>query len=189
MGGRVDHEYSYLFKMVLIGDSGVGKSNILSRFTRNHFSLDSKSTIGVEFATKSLQMEGKTIKAQIWDTAGQERYRAITSAYYRGAVGALLVYDITKKQSFDNVNRAVSEDQGKALAEKEGLFFLETSAMEAVNVVEAFQTIITEVYGIVNKKALAAKEAAAAAVPLPSQGKTISIDSTAGNSKRACCNT
>ncbi|KQK06841.1 ras-related protein RGP2 [Brachypodium distachyon] len=217
MGGRVDHEYSYLFKMVLIGDSGVGKSNILSRFTRNHFSLDSKSTIGVEFATKSLQMEGKTIKAQIWDTAGQERYRAITSAYYRGAVGALLVYDITKRQSFENVNRwlrelrdhadssivimmvgnksdlthlrSVSEDQGKALAEKEGLFFLETSAMEAVNVEEAFQTIIAEVYGIVNKKALAAKEAAAAAAPLPSQGKAISIDSTAGNSKRACCST
>ncbi|CAL4892770.1 unnamed protein product [Urochloa decumbens] len=217
MGGRVDHEYSYLFKMVLIGDSGVGKSNILSRFTRNHFSLDSKSTIGVEFATKSLQMEGKTIKAQIWDTAGQERYRAITSAYYRGAVGALLVYDITKRQSFDNVHRwlrelrdhadssivimmvgnksdlthlrAVSEDEGKALAEKEGLFFLETSAMEAVNVEEAFQTIISEVYGIVNRKALAAKEAAAAAAPLPSQGKTINIDSTAGNTKRACCST
>ena len=85
-----DAEYDYLFKVVLIGDSGVGKSNLLSRFTRNEFSLDSKSTIGVEFATKSIQAEGKTIKAQIWDTAGQERYRAITSAYYRGAVGACL---------------------------------------------------------------------------------------------------
>lgn len=82
--------------MVLIGDSGVGKSNLLSRFTRNEFMLESKSTIGVEFATRSIQVDGKTIKAQIWDTAGQERYRAITSAYYRGAVGALLVYDITK---------------------------------------------------------------------------------------------
>lgn len=120
--------YDYLFKVVLIGDSGVGKSNLLSRFTRNEFCLESKSTIGVEFATRSiqvrdspfehrwhgdsnfrctksssscdlityLQVDGKTIKAQIWDTAGQERYRAITSAYYRGAVGALLVYDITK---------------------------------------------------------------------------------------------
>ena len=77
--------------MVLIGDSGVGKSNLLSRFTRNEFNLDSKSTIGVEFATRSIQVDAKTIKAQIWDTAGQERYRAITSAYYRGAVGALLV--------------------------------------------------------------------------------------------------
>ena len=67
--------------VVLIGDSGVGKSNLLSRFTRNEFSLESKSTIGVEFATRSIQVEGKTIKAQIWDTAGQERYRAITSAW------------------------------------------------------------------------------------------------------------
>ena len=83
-----------LFLVVLIGDSGVGKSNLLSRFTRNEFNLESKSTIGVEFATRSIQVDGKTIKAQIWDTAGQERYRAITSAYYRGAVGALLVYDI-----------------------------------------------------------------------------------------------
>ena len=95
MGSR-DDEYDYLFKVVLIGDSGVGKSNLLSRFTRNEFNLESKSTIGVEFATRSITVEGKTIKAQIWDTAGQERYRAITSAYYRGAVGALLVYDIAK---------------------------------------------------------------------------------------------
>ncbi|KAK8551457.1 hypothetical protein V6N11_003055 [Hibiscus sabdariffa] len=90
-GYRAEDDYDYLFKVVLIGDSGVGKSNLLSRFTRNEFSLESKSTIGVEFATRSLNVDGKVIKAQIWDTAGQERYRAITSAYYRGAVGALLV--------------------------------------------------------------------------------------------------
>lgn len=95
--------------MVLIGDSGVGKSNLLSRFTRNEFNLDSKSTIGVEFATRSIQVDSKTIKAQIWDTAGQERYRAITSAYYRGAVGALLVYDISKHQTYENVNRWLKE--------------------------------------------------------------------------------
>jgi Ras-related protein Rab-11A len=73
MGSRVDEEYDYLFKIVLIGDSGVGKSNLLSRFTRNEFNLESKSTIGVEFATKSIQAEGKTIKAQIWDT-GECKY-------------------------------------------------------------------------------------------------------------------
>jgi len=95
--------------VVLIGDSGVGKSNLLSRFTRNEFNLDSKSTIGVEFATRSIQVDAKTIKAQIWDTAGQERYRAITSAYYRGAVGALLVYDISKHQTYDNVTRWLKE--------------------------------------------------------------------------------
>ena len=99
----------YVFLVVLIGDSGVGKSNLLSRFTRNEFNLESKSTIGVEFATRSIQVDGKTIKAQIWDTAGQERYRAITSAYYRGAVGALLVYDIAKHLTYENVERWLRE--------------------------------------------------------------------------------
>ncbi|GBF89863.1 hypothetical protein Rsub_02567 [Raphidocelis subcapitata] len=109
MAHKPDDDYDYLFKVVLIGDSGVGKSNLLSRFTRNEFCLESKSTIGVEFATRSIQVDGKTVKAQIWDTAGQERYRAITSAYYRGAVGALLVYDITKSVSFENVERWLKE--------------------------------------------------------------------------------
>lgn len=216
MGHRVDHDYDYLFKIVLIGDSGVGKSNILSRYTRNEFCLESKSTIGVEFATKTLQLEGKTIKAQIWDTAGQERYRAITSAYYRGAVGALLVYDITKRQTFENVERwlrelrdhadsnivimmvgnksdlnhlrAASTDDAKALAEKEGLSFLETSALEAVNIEKAFLTILTEIYHIVRKKALAAQEAAASAAP-PIQGTTINVADSATNTSKGCCST
>src|ERR1700733_7904790 len=119
-----EDEYDYLFKgtnlilfffynllllVVLIGDSGVGKSNLLLRFTKNDFMPESKSTIGVEFATRTVKIDEKTIKAQIWDTAGQERYRAITSAYYRGAVGALLVYDITKKPTFDNAERWLQE--------------------------------------------------------------------------------
>ncbi|MGH0153785.1 UNVERIFIED_CONTAM: hypothetical protein FKN15_057662 [Acipenser sinensis] len=108
MSNRED-EYDYLFKIVLIGDSGVGKTNLLSRFTRNEFNLESKSTIGVEFATRSINVEGKTVKAQIWDTAGQERYRAITSAYYRGAVGALLVYDIAKHLTYENGERWLKE--------------------------------------------------------------------------------
>ncbi|URE09999.1 Uncharacterized protein family UPF0054 [Musa troglodytarum] len=216
MAYRVDNEYDYLFKIVLIGDSGVGKSNILSRFTRNEFCLESKSTIGVEFATRTLQIEGKTIKAQIWDTAGQERYRAITSAYYRGAVGALLVYDITKKQTFENVQRwlrelrdhadsnivilmvgnkadlrhlrAVSEDEAQTLAEKEELSFMETSALEALNIDKAFQTILKDIYNIISRKALAAQEAAGT---VPSQGMTINVsDSAGGFAKRdaaRCC--
>lgn len=104
-----EEPYDYLFKLVLIGDSGVGKSNLLSRFTRDYFDLETKSTIGVEFATKRLETDGKSIKAQIWDTAGQERYRAITSAYYRGAVGALLVFDIAKRSSFENADRWLKE--------------------------------------------------------------------------------
>merc|ERR1711939_267124 len=175
-------EYDYLFKVVLIGDSGVGKSNLLSRFTRNEFNLDSKSTIGVEFATRSIQVDNKTIKAQIWDTAGQERYRAITSAYYRGAVGALLVYDISKHQTYENVTRwlkelrdhadsnivimlvgnksdlrhlrAVPIEEAKQFASENNLSFIETSALDASNVELAFQNILTEIYRIVSSKAL-----------------------------------
>ena len=87
------------------GDCGVGKSGLLSRFTRDEFQHDSKPTIGVEFATRQIEHDGKTIEAQVWDTAGQERYRAITAAYYRGAVGALIVYDITQRDSFENCER------------------------------------------------------------------------------------
>ncbi|KAL7598799.1 ras-related protein Rab2BV [Lactuca sativa] len=212
MASRVDHEYDYLFKIVLIGDSGVGKSNILSRFTRNEFCLESKSTIGVEFATRTIEVDGKTIKAQIWDTAGQERYRAITSAYYRGAVGALLVYDITKRPTFGNLQRwlrelrehadgnivlmlagnksdlnhlrSVAEEDGQCLAEKEGLSFLETSALESYNIEKAFHTLLTDVYRIVSKKALAAKEAA---MGLPGNGTTIDVGDALGNTKRGCC--
>ena len=109
---RADDDYDYLFKVVLIGDSGVGKSNLLSRFTKNEFSLESKSTIGVEFATRSIRVDDKVVKAQIWDTAGQERYRAITSAYYRGAVGALLVYDVTRQSTYESVRRWLKELRG-----------------------------------------------------------------------------
>ncbi|KFV98449.1 Ras-related protein Rab-11A, partial [Fulmarus glacialis] len=156
--------------VVLIGDSGVGKSNLLSRFTRNEFNLESKSTIGVEFATRSIQVDNKTVKAQIWDTAGQERYRAITSAYYRGAVGALLVYDIAKYLTYENAERWLKELQDHAdanivimlvgnksdlrhlRAEKNGLSFLETSALDSTNVETAFHNILSEIYRIVSQR-------------------------------------
>ena len=107
---RQFQEYDYLFKIVLIGDSDVGKSQLLSRFTKNEFNLESKATIGVEFATKTMKAENDhTLKVQIWDTAGQERYRAVASSYYRGAVGAMVVYDITNNKSFQNVSNWISE--------------------------------------------------------------------------------
>ncbi|RWW36381.1 hypothetical protein BHE74_00058603 [Ensete ventricosum] len=168
MAYRADDEYDYLFKVVLIGDSGVGKSNLLSRFTRDEFSLESKSTIGVEFATRSIRVEGKVIKAQIWDTAGQE------SAYYRGAVGALVVYDITRHVTFENIERwlkelrdrtdtnivimlvgnkadlhhlrSVSIDDAKDFSEKENTYFMETSALESTNVEDAFTEVLTQIY-------------------------------------------
>ncbi|KAJ0734388.1 putative small GTP-binding protein [Helianthus annuus] len=215
MSRRPDDEYDYLFKVVLIGDSGVGKSNLLSRFTRNEFSLESKSTIGVEFATRTLQVEGKTVKAQIWDTAGQERYRAITSAYYRGALGALLVYDVTKPTTFDNVSRwlkelrdhadsnivimlignktdlrhlrAVATEDAQTFAGKEGLSFIETSALEAVNVEKAFQMILGEIYRIISKKSLAAAGNPTAGASVK-QGETLVVGAQVGNNtKNSCC--
>lgn len=103
----------YLFKIVIIGDSAVGKSNLLSRYARNEFNPNSKATIGVEFQTQCLQIDGKEVKAQLWDTAGQERFRAVTSAYYRGAFGALLVYDISRRSTFQSVSRWLDELNSK----------------------------------------------------------------------------
>jgi len=205
--------YDYLFKVVLIGDSGVGKSNLLSRFTRNEFNLESKSTIGVEFATRSINVDGKTVKAQIWDTAGQERYRAITSAYYRGAVGALLVYDIAKHPTYVNVTRwlkelrdhadsnivimlvgnksdlkhlrAVPTDEAKAFSTENGLSFIETSALDASNVESAFQTILTDIYRIVSSKTL---ESSTSDIAPPKSSINVgpSVDSNANQGSKCC---
>lgn len=172
----------YLFKIVVIGDSAVGKSNLLSRFARDEFDLHSKATVGVEFQTQVLEVEGKEVKAQVWDTAGQERFRAVTSAYYRGAFGALLVYDITRRTTFDSIKRWLDElnihcdttvarilvgnkcdlenirdvsiDEGKSLAQEEGLFFIETSALDSTNVNAAFEIVIRQIYNDVSRKVL-----------------------------------
>ncbi|XP_039255867.1 uncharacterized protein LOC120332639 [Styela clava] len=104
-----NRDYDYIFKIVIVGDSGVGKSQLLSRFARNEFSLECRNTIGVEFATKVMEVDGRLICAQVWDTAGQERYRAITGAYYRGAVGAMIVYDIAKLSTYDSVPKWLEE--------------------------------------------------------------------------------
>ncbi|CAN1251391.1 Ras-related protein RABA5d [Linum perenne] len=162
----------YLFKIVIIGDSAVGKSNLLSRYSRNEFNSHSKATIGVEFQTQSMEIDGKEIKAQIWDTAGQER----------GAVGALIVYDISRRTTFESVGRwldeltthsdttvarmlvgnkcdldnirDVSVEEGRSLAEQEGLFFMETSALDSTNVKKAFELVIREIYSNVSRKVL-----------------------------------
>ncbi|KAJ8564996.1 hypothetical protein K7X08_001456 [Anisodus acutangulus] len=215
--GDASQKIDYVFKVVLIGDSAVGKSQILARFARNEFSLDSKATIGVEFQTRTLVIQHKSVKAQIWDTAGQERYRAVTSAYYRGAVGAMLVYDVTKRQTFDHIprwleelrahadrniviilignktdledQRAVPTEDAKEFAQKEGLFFLETSALEATNVEDAFSTVLTEIFNIVNKKNLAADENQSNGNPASLAGKKILVPGPAQviPEKKACC--
>lgn len=156
--------YDYMFKILLVGDSGVKKTQILHRFSEDHSQF--VTTIGIDFKIKQIQLEGKTIKLQIWDTAGQERFRTITTAYYRGAHGIMLVYDITDEKSFQSVEkwlqnikelaaegiqlilvgnkcekehkRQVSSERGKMLADKNGMKFLEISGKNGTNVEEAF---------------------------------------------------
>merc|ERR1712080_30111 len=169
--------YDHLFKLLLIGDSGVGKTCLVFRFCENAFNTSFISTIGIDFKLKTINLRGKRIKLQIWDTAGQERFRAITASFYRGAMGILLVYDITNSRSFENITnwlrkideyasegvermivgnkidiedkRVVSREKGEEIAAKHNVRFLETSAKTNVNVEEAF----TEIAEIILDKA------------------------------------
>uniref|UniRef100_A0ABI8ARW6 small monomeric GTPase n=1 Tax=Felis catus TaxID=9685 RepID=A0ABI8ARW6_FELCA len=163
----------YLFKLLLIGDSGVGKSCLLLRFADDTYTESYISTIGVDFKIRTIELDGKTIKLQIWDTAGQERFRTITSSYYRGAHGIIVVYDVTDQESYANVkqwlqeiDRYASENVNKLLvgnksdlttkkvvdnttakefADSLGIPFLETSAKNATNVEQAFMTMAAEI--------------------------------------------
>ncbi|KAL6845992.1 hypothetical protein ACP4OV_023440 [Aristida adscensionis] len=186
--GEKEAEIDYVFKVVVVGDAAVGKTQLLARFTRDEFALDSKSTIGVEFQTRELTIRRKRVKAQIWDTAGQERYRAVTSAYYRGALGAMVVYDVTRRATFEHVarwleelrahadgstvvalvgnkadtpasRREVAAGEAARLAEEQGLFFSEASALSGDNVERAFLALLEEIFAVVSRRALELDEA------------------------------
>merc|ERR1711957_103934 len=173
-------EYDYLFKLLLIGDSGVGKSCLLLRFADDTYAESYISTIGVDFKIKTVSLDGQTIKLQIWDTAGQERFRTITSSYYRGAHGIIVVYDVTDGESYTNVKqwleeiqryacegvnkllvgnkcdlankRVVDKKSAEEFAEKHGITFLETSAKNNSNVEAAFMTMAGEIKARIAKK-------------------------------------
>eukprot|EP00037_Helgoeca_nana_P031869 m.410988 g.410988 ORF g.410988 m.410988 type:complete len:279 (-) comp28539_c0_seq1:214-1050(-) len=170
---KMNPEYDYLFKLLLIGDSGVGKSCLLLRFADDTYTESYISTIGVDFKIRTIELDGKTIKLQIWDTAGQERFRTITSSYYRGAHGIIVVYDVTDQESFNNVKQWLQEidryacenvnkllvgnksdlttkkvvdfTTAKEFADSLTIPFLETSAKNATNVEQAFMTMAAEI--------------------------------------------
>ncbi len=169
----MEKNYNYLLKYIIIGDASVGKSNLLMKFTQNKFTENYQATIGVEFGAKNLIINKKIYRIQIWDTAGQENFRSITRSYYKNSVCAMVVYDITSRKSFDNVmnwieeiqnnssktilivlvgnkidlkdNRDVSFEEGKELANKNGIIFMETSAKTGEGVEEIFKKTVQEI--------------------------------------------
>ncbi|XP_046857709.1 ras-related protein ORAB-1-like [Xenia sp. Carnegie-2017] len=168
----MNDEYDYLFKLLLIGDSGVGKSCILLRFADDTFSESYISTIGVDFKIRTLTLNNKQIKLQIWDSAGQERFRTLTTAYYRSAHGIILVYDVNDRETFihienwlqevskyaaNEVNRVlvgnkcdvlnkreVEYETARVYAEKLGISFTEASAKDRTNIEKLFNIMANE---------------------------------------------
>ncbi|KAI9533261.1 Ras- protein Rab-13 [Dissostichus eleginoides] len=173
-------KYDLLYKLLLIGDSGVGKTCLIIRFAEDNFNSTYISTIGIDFKVKTIEVEGKKVKLQVWDTAGQERFKTITTAYYRGAMGIVLVYDITDEKSFENIQnwmksitenasagvsrmllgnkcdieakRKVSRETGEKLAKDHGIRFFETSAKSSINVDESFLALALDILQKSSKK-------------------------------------
>lgn len=169
-----DVQENYSFKIVVVGDCAVGKSNILSRFISNQFNPESKSTIGVELSAKTYKIDNKIVKVDIWDTAGQERFSSLTTAYYKGAKGAFIVFDITRTETFYNIEKWLKELRNKVSknlhiiiignkcdlfllrkvryedAQKKcdelGLKFFETSALDSKNIIMAFKEMTADIY-------------------------------------------
>eukprot|EP00002_Diphylleia_rotans_P026091 TRINITY_DN5187_c0_g2_i1.p1 TRINITY_DN5187_c0_g2~~TRINITY_DN5187_c0_g2_i1.p1 ORF type:complete len:208 (+),score=50.76 TRINITY_DN5187_c0_g2_i1:59-682(+) len=169
-----NEQYDHLFKILLIGDSGVGKSSIMTRYCTGVFDEDVSATIGVDFKVKILQIGEARVKLTIWDTAGQERFRTLTSSYYRGAHGVILVYDVTRRETFDNIKtwmkevdsysthadivkivvgnkvdkeavREVTREDGLAFARTENMIFMECSAKTKVGIQKAFEELVAKI--------------------------------------------
>ena len=174
MADADENSYELLYKIIIIGDTGVGKSNILSRYLKDEFREDSKSTVGVELGTKFLKIKDMGAKLQIWDTAGQERYKSITSSYYKGSHGCFIVYDITNEKTFENVDnwfkqaqkeaskevsiilvgnkcdleneRKISKERGEEKAKNFNCPFFETSALSNIKIDDIFTEMVNNIY-------------------------------------------
>ena len=176
---NIPNKFDHLFKILIIGESGVGKTCFLLRYAENSFVANHLLTIGIDFKIKVIEIEGKNIKLQIWDTAGQDRFRTITKTYYKGSHGVILVYDVCDERSFGNVKnwvnqieqnakssickvlvgnkcdkaeRVITEEQGRKLAEEYNMKFYETSAKTGQNVEEAFTYLTREILKIYKNK-------------------------------------
>ena len=204
-GGKFD----YLFKILVIGETAVGKTCLLLRYTDNTFNVGHLATIGIDFKIKEVDIEGKNVKLQIWDTAGQERFKNITASYYRGGNGILVVYDITDRESFNNLNswlieieksanknvykilignkcdleekRAVTYQEGKDLADSNGMKFIETSAKTCQQVNEAFETLTQEIIKLNASKDKVLQE------PKKKEKVLLSNNATDISKKKNCC--
>ena len=204
-----EEEYEMMVKVILIGDSAVGKTNIMSKYLKNQFLEDSKATVGVEFGSKLFTINGHNIKAQIWDTAGQEKYKAITGAYYKGSKGAFVVYDITRKDTFDSVDkwihdlkstgdpkmtimiignkldlehkREVLKEQGEEKAKSFECAFLETSAFSGDNIEKGFEMMISEIFKKYGNDSLEDDD-----FGIVERGEDIKLEKKE-NKKKGCC--
>ncbi|RKP05934.1 ras family-domain-containing protein [Thamnocephalis sphaerospora] len=200
--------YDNLVKLLLVGDSGVGKSCLLLRFTDDSFTPSFITTVGIDFKVRTIDLDGRRIKLQIWDTAGQERFRTITTSYYRNAMGILIVYDVTDKRSFDNIptwirqveehasqsvdkllvgnkcdvdtGRAVTYEEGLQLAAEYSMPFMETSAKSSRGVEESFYTLAK----MVKKRVIDPEEARAAEA---AKKNGVDLHGSNGNSQAGCC--
>ena len=200
-----------IFKILIIGDSTTGKTNILSKYLHNKFCKGSKPTIGVELGRKTFKIKNDKVEAQIWDTAGQERYRSMTKAYYKGALGSFIVYDITNKETFDHVEhwvrdirnsadkkvtrilvgnkndlegeRQVSKECATTKAKEFGIAYMETSALKGTNIELAFQTLVEEVYNKFHKEFESSPNVEIL------KGKTINLEENDDDKKKTfkCC--
>ena len=208
--------FNYLLKYVIIGDSGVGKSNILLRYINDTFSEEFKATVGVEFGAKNLQVNGRIYRIQIWDTAGQENFRSIARAYYKNSVCACIVYDITNRNSFNSIQswiddctkqtpktilyilignkndlkdrREVQYEEGAEFAKKRNMIFLETSAKTGNNINSIFDKTVNQIdKNIIDNIYDLSNENCGIRQGIRAGSFVLSVEQTKKKKKRKCC--